>query len=532
MGNANNQFASVDNSLDDASIDTPESRHCDIDDTSSCDSSVLPESTDIDSEQSSSVPREIHQVPVQNHSDTPVPPNPAPNSPPHYHAGISFSPIETARALEAKGLHESLGHPHDNVLERMLDKGEIQGCHLNGKDLQNARKIYGKCQGCIIGKMKSAPTPQISSAPPSPDMGTQWSADFVFIKGSAAGKKVPYLIFTEAKSDLDVVFKHKGRSTAEVKLTGRRLKRFIDNNFHLPADTKKVIKTDHEPVLRKLEHAIDWCEVQQSSPDGFSKKSERKIQTLKSKMNAVLANLEYKLPDFLYPSLFEDVVKKNSYISSKQSGDISPAKKALGKTISFKDIARAKFGAIVAAQIPPRQRKGNISPKADLGIIVGFENSNPRNLKVFIPSSRQIVTRANVQFMPGCNDVIHQMNDLAKNNDGSSPILEDLYDIEERQNASIASAASTFLQSDNQTQEYILNSLLQDFQEHDNISNVTTKSTMSPKEAFQLFPAELANAALDAEIDNIDNANTWTVVHPQQAYEHKKKTNEPINLTI
>ena len=61
-----------------------------------------------------------------------------------------------------------------------------------------------------------------------------------------------------------------------------------------------MIVTDHEVTFNKLEDGMKWAEVTQSAPDQHAKRSEKKIDTIKRKMSAILVSLPYKLPFSLY----------------------------------------------------------------------------------------------------------------------------------------------------------------------------------------------------------------------------------------
>ena len=87
-----------------------------------------------------------------------------------------FSAEEIARAKEAYELCALLGHPGYKSLCRSLDNGNYSHCHLTSADVRNALALYGKCLGCLEGKMK-APKALPSKTPPASKVGENIFAD-------------------------------------------------------------------------------------------------------------------------------------------------------------------------------------------------------------------------------------------------------------------------------------------------------------------------------------------------------------------
>ena len=204
----------------------------------------------------------------------------------------------------------------------MLSTGEIKDCHLAPRDLKVARELFGDCNDCLRGKMKAPDVPATSNSPPADNIGSHWSADFFFVKRKG-GSSRPILLFTEEKTGLDVAYVMRTRSSREIQRVGKQFQSFL-KNFRLPSDVKTVIVTDHEVTFSKLEDGLKWAEVTQSAPDQHAKRAEKKIDTIKRKMSAILVSLPYKLPFSLYTDLARDVIMKINFTPNSNSGERSP----------------------------------------------------------------------------------------------------------------------------------------------------------------------------------------------------------------
>ena len=82
------------------------------------------------------------------------------------------------------------------------------------------------------------------------------------------------------------------------------------------------------------------------------------------------------------------------------------------------------------AKIPNSQEVKNDN-KGEIGIIVGFENSRPENVQIFLISNKEVVVRQKLVKILDTADVIKYMNDMAASEDGKEePILQTYYDDE------------------------------------------------------------------------------------------------------
>ena len=61
---------------------------------------------------------------------------------------------EIERAKLARDIHDSLGHPSDDVLKDALANNLYPDIDLLPKDIDNASKLLGKCPACVQGKIK------------------------------------------------------------------------------------------------------------------------------------------------------------------------------------------------------------------------------------------------------------------------------------------------------------------------------------------------------------------------------------------
>jgi hypothetical protein len=68
-------------------------------------------------------------------------------------ASPEMTVAERQRAQEARALHIATGHPSDPLLKHLLDNNILINCHLTGKDVDNAARVYGECVACAQGKV-------------------------------------------------------------------------------------------------------------------------------------------------------------------------------------------------------------------------------------------------------------------------------------------------------------------------------------------------------------------------------------------
>lgn len=81
-----------------------------------------------------------------------------------------YNAEEMVRAREAYNLCALMGHPGLRSLCATLDAGAFPDCHLTSQDAKNARDIFGKCTGCVEGKI-IAPRATASKTQPAREVG-------------------------------------------------------------------------------------------------------------------------------------------------------------------------------------------------------------------------------------------------------------------------------------------------------------------------------------------------------------------------
>jgi hypothetical protein len=301
-----------------------------------------------------------------------------------------FSQEEITRAKEAYQLCARLKHPGTKSLKRSLDNGDFPGCHLTSKDVDNAEVLFGKCLGCLEGKMKSQ-RQVTSQTKPASKIGENVFVDIVaFAKGVVAIGGYIGLIFAvdEKSSYVTVVGIKSKKDVGDALLTllavynghGHRIQNII-------GDGESSIVT-HNTLLSRYGVKVV------PTPAGLhNKRAERYIQTFKQRRNAVKCGLSYKLPDVLEMELSIAVAQGMNDTATSVSGKQSPTILFTGKKPV---IPKHPFGQPGIFYHPSPDVKGE---HGEWGIYLGLRDSqHQNNIRGYMPSRGTICSR--MRFEP------------------------------------------------------------------------------------------------------------------------------------
>jgi len=224
-----------------------------------------------------------------------------------------YSPKEVQRSKDAIKLHEQLDHMADSALIKALDNGSYLNCHITSADIRRARKMFGPCHGCLLGKM-TAPSQPDAHGPLSDNIADLLHVDIYYVDLQ------PFLItIDDMRGFITVDRLSKGKSTPMLNAS---LDKTINKYTSFKHKVKKI-RSDRESVFLATESHLNQQGVlyEKSAPGQHVGKVERAIRTLKGRYRSVLNSLPYTLPAALQESLNLDVVQMINLTPNVHTGN-------------------------------------------------------------------------------------------------------------------------------------------------------------------------------------------------------------------
>jgi hypothetical protein len=129
-----------------------------------------------------------------------------------------FTQEERKRAIEAWALHSTMGHMGRKALGDALENGLYAGCNLTRRDVDNAYKIFGRCNACLEGKYQ-LPSEPPSETEPCPSVGHTLNVDLYIYRVTTLGGYNYVVIATDQKSGA-ILHAPIKKKTAECVLEG------------------------------------------------------------------------------------------------------------------------------------------------------------------------------------------------------------------------------------------------------------------------------------------------------------------------
>ena len=176
-----------------------------------------------------------------------------------------------------------------------------------------------------------------------------------------------------------------------------------------------VMYTDREAVLKDFQH-YRGIQVLQSAPNRHARIAERNIRTIKDMMRAVLVSLSVPIPDGLIKYLVDWVIQRRNQLVNSKSAPNSPAEIYGLRLLTAKEMIATAFGKLGYFKIPTDQQTNDLAPQAEFGIVVGYEASSPSNLKVYVPSRRQVVIRSHGRDALLTDSILTQLTTICNDN--------------------------------------------------------------------------------------------------------------------
>jgi hypothetical protein len=382
-----------------------------------------------------------------------------------------YNKEQIARAHQTRQLHTDLGHVNDDYLKSMIDNGLILDCALVPKDIDMCNIILGKCTQCIQAKHTEIKN-KTSQTPPADNPGEYLVMDMAFIDCDI-GKKCPYMICIDEYTGFILGKRLNSKQMSEIKSC---IHEFIQYYKDRTFNTKRIL-CDREKSFVSMDR-INGTQLVYTAPSQHASRCERAIRTLKDIMRTTITSLPYKLHPKLYPRLMEYAIQRRNIIINTNSRNGTPNQIINNSKISYKDISHTTFGRIAFFHIPSCELQNNMSIRSELGIVVGYESNNMKNLKVLIVDREEIVTRNKYIDTIISVDMIKAINNIYK------PIVENIVQIPHEVG----------------------------LMAHDNNNDSMNDGNLTIEKAYNIIDKTLVDNAIKKEIDNMNNMNVWTLI--------------------
>ena len=182
---------------------------------------------------------------------------------------------EISRAKEIITLHQNLGHPSDHILKEALRDRIYQGVMLSPKDVDNARKLFGKCPACLQGNMRE-PNHDASKIFQTDVPGEILYADLKKTTVTCFEGHTQMLIMRDYYSGYITVTGMKDKSTVSIVKACNSVMLFYSSHGHR---TKRLV-FDHEAVFVAVQGKIPSVVCTYTPAGLHNRLVERAIQEL------------------------------------------------------------------------------------------------------------------------------------------------------------------------------------------------------------------------------------------------------------
>jgi hypothetical protein len=307
--------------------------------------------------------------------------------------GRVYNAETRVRAREALELHTKMGHPGDHSLISMLDNGNIDNCHLTSQDLRNARVLYGKCIACLQAKMRAPPVPT-SLTPVKTLPGEKIHMDYKEFSVPTIGGNLGCNMAIDEASGYGFCLMTKSKRTEDQIESVSHMIQFMSEYGH----TVKEIQCDNEIQYRACKS--HWQSIgitlTQTISGQHEKLSERFIQSVIARARAALMDLNYDPPAKLTGELRVAAVFKWNLCINKASAPRTPMEIILGKKSKIPPCGWGTPGLFFDTQ----KIGGDTHERSEFGIVVGFNNDQRANLRVYMPHTGRLRNRGKFEVIP------------------------------------------------------------------------------------------------------------------------------------
>ena len=296
--------------------------------------------------------------------------------------GRYYNAEERSRAREAFQLCPLLGHPSDDNIIAMLDKGAVTGTHLTAQDFRNARAIHGPCLACLEAKMKEDPK-KTSLTPPATAVGQRLHMDLIPLKKVSLGGHTFILFSVDEYTGYHLAVPLKAKSKPEMFNAVRSMIAHYAQRQHKVTH----ICSDNEANFNSMKVELGLLGVFHSgTPSGLhERRAERHIQTLKSRTRAMIAQLSYELPESLKCEAYLATIITNNRIPNKITGTQTPYELVHGQKPPMPQFYFGQTGVFY-------ENRKNSETRGEWGIFL-TQGDGPNSYRAYIPTRDGIYSR-------------------------------------------------------------------------------------------------------------------------------------------
>jgi hypothetical protein len=175
----------------------------------------------------------------------------------------------------------------------------------------------------------------------------------------------------------------------------------------------------------------------------------------------------------------------------------SPAEIYGLRLLTAHEILNTEFGKLGYFKIPTDQQINDLAPQAEFGIVVGYEASSPSNLKVYVPTRRQVVVRSHGRDASLTELMTTELTTICEDN---------------------ASEADFVWMDDNEHVESCIKDL--------------GSFNLSVKEAYKTLDKDAVDASILSELENMKRYDVWEYTKIEDLNSSARKSILPCKLFL
>jgi hypothetical protein len=399
------------------------------------------------------------------------------------------------RATEARELSRRLAYPGDEALKKLLDRGSLTGCRLTGKDVDNARELFGEDPDAYAGKATaSAATPDQKIK--SSVVGETLHTDIFYLTFKGVTK--PFLITVDEASNyvISVALAQKSKDHIGRALTG------IANWYKARGHKVAKIVSDSESNFGSAQPNLEenGIQLEQRPPDTHARLAERYIRVIKERARATYHASKLESPPIaIGVQLVSYVVHRINMLPNIKTNSQTPYELVHGRKIDYVHDLPVKFGDVGLFRKPKGGIANDMEPRTEWGIVVNVVPGHNRCVRVWIPTSGSIVTRSTFKIFKGANlpSIFQQIN--------ATPSVEPTLSKEEWHQEG---------PKDTTKEPEVVDLTTEDEEIVDLTNDVPTALQLTISEALAGPAAVNCRKAIEKELANMIKYKVWTHVDP------------------
>ena len=310
-----------------------------------------------------------------------------------------YSKNEIQRAERLRRLHESLGHPHDQALEAMIESNPTE---FAPHEVRRASEILGPCDGCVQGKLIKKKG-KGSSNPPAHQPAARLHMDIMFFLG------IILLFCVDNATDHWSAVHLKSKESGTVRAGIEQIINFYAERGHLT----EVIRTDRDPSFISAAKTLNdlFISFELTGSGAHERTVERSTRTFKGSLRSIIASLPYPLPKCLLPYAIDETIRAHNLVPNTKTAPRYPTEIIEKKKIDFDIYGKYVFGDIVQVRAPSDKFK------TERGIVIGKNLNTKRSLTIkLLEGSGAVVNREPGQRVAITTATQRMLNDLCHHN--------------------------------------------------------------------------------------------------------------------